>query len=178
VADDDPAHTAVRPMSSADLESVLKWRNHPKVRKHMYTKHEITLDEHTRWFERSINDPSRHLLIYEREGLPLGFSSLQEVHNGHTAIWGFYLSPDAPRGNGHLLGELTLTFAFSHLGLHKVCSEVLAHNVKSLSFHQSLGFRREGLLIEHHHDESQYCDVVCFGLLANEWALTLVKGND
>jgi hypothetical protein len=38
----------VRPMADADVERVLAWRNHLKVRRYMYTQHEITLDEHQR----------------------------------------------------------------------------------------------------------------------------------
>lgn len=32
----------VRPMVATDLERVLGWRNHPEVRRHMYTQHAIT----------------------------------------------------------------------------------------------------------------------------------------
>jgi len=32
-----------------------------------------------------------------------------------------------------------------------------------------LGFQREGVLRQQHFDGQQYHDVVCFGLLANEW---------
>lgn len=49
--DSTPMPSHIRPMVYADLERVLAWRNHPDVRRYMYTQHEITLDEHQRWYE-------------------------------------------------------------------------------------------------------------------------------
>ena len=63
----------LRRMTHGDLERVLAWRNHQDVRRYMYTQHEISLAEHTSWFERASRDDSRHLLVFEIEGVPLGF---------------------------------------------------------------------------------------------------------
>jgi len=156
-------------MKPEDLEQVLAWRNHPDVRRFMYTQHEISLDEHLRWFERASVDASRHLLIFEREGEALGFISLHEIAAGGIADWGFYAAPDAPKGTGRQLGEHSLAYAFDHLAMHKVCGQALAFNERSIQFHQKLGFRQEGLLREQHFGCDRYHDVVCFGLLASEW---------
>jgi hypothetical protein len=40
-------------MRESDLETLLRWRNHPDVRKCMLSQHEITLAEHRAWFDRS-----------------------------------------------------------------------------------------------------------------------------
>ena len=159
----------VRPMVSADLERVLAWRNHPEVRRYMYTQHEISLDEHTRWFERASQDPNRHLLIFECEGAPLGFINIHQIAPGGIADWGFYAAPDAPKGTGRRLGQAALQYAFSTAGLHKLCGQALSYNERSIRFHQKLGFQQEGILRQQHFDGQHYHDVVCFGLLANEW---------
>lgn len=159
----------VRPMTGDDLERVLAWRNHPEVRRYMYTQHEIALDEHRRWFERAAQDPARHLLVFEADGVPRGFVNLHRIAAGGVADWGFYVAPDAPRGTGRLLGRAALDYAFAEAGLHKVCGQALAYNERSVRFHCSLGFREEGILREQHFDGQRYHDVVCFGLLAGEW---------
>lgn len=159
----------VRPMTEQDLEQVLRWRNHPDIRRHMYTCHEIGAAEHRAWFERSLADPSRHLLIVEARKQPLGFVQFKEVGVGRVADWGFYAVPDAPRGSGRRLGAAALRHAFGTLGLHKVCGQALESNVRSIAMHRALGFLEEGRLREQHFDGERYQAVVCFGLLASDW---------
>lgn len=159
----------VRPMTDADVTTVLEWRNHPDVRRSMFTQHEIGLEEHSRWFERSAHDPRRHLLIYEAQGVPRGFVSLIVADHPNVADWGFYTAPDAPRGTGRAMGQHALDHAFSALGLHKICGQALAQNERSIGFHRALGFQQEGVLRDQHFDGRNYHAVICFGLLAQEW---------
>lgn len=163
------AAVRLRAMREDDLERVLSWRNHPEVRRYMYSQHEIGLDEHRRWFERAAQDPARHLLVFEKDGLPRGFVNLSLIASGGIADWGFYVAPEAPKGTGRLLGRSALDYAFIEVGLHKVCGQALAYNERSIRFHRSLGFLEEGTLRDQHHDGQRYHDVVCFGLLAAEW---------
>lgn len=159
----------MRRMRQADLEQVLAWRNHPDVRRFMYTQHEISLEEHISWFERASQDARRHLLVHEQGGVALGFVNLHEVGAGGIVDWGFYAAPDAPKGTGRQLGRQALLYAFGELGLHKVCGQALAFNEPSIRFHLRLGFQQEGVLREQHFDGERYHDIVCFGLLAAEW---------
>ena len=159
----------IRPMVHADLERVLAWRNHPDVRRYMYTQHEITLAEHQCWFERTLQDLKKHLLIFEENHLPVGFVNFSETENGGIVDWGFYAAPDAPKGSGRQLGLAALSHAFTQLKLHKVCGQALANNERSIQFHQSLGFEQEGVLRDQHFDGERYHHVICFGLLCHEW---------
>lgn len=156
-------------MTNEDLDRVLAWRNHDEVRRYMYTQHEISRAEHARWFEQASRDPSRHLLVFEGNSVPLGFINLQQVAPGGVTEWGFYVAPDAPRGTGRQLGHAVLQHAFTHLGLHKLCGQALRFNTRSIKFHQRLGFQQEGVLREQHFDGQNYHDVMCFGLLVSEW---------
>lgn len=159
----------VRPMAQADLERVLTWRNHLNVRRYMYTQHEISLDEHHRWFERARQDPRKHLLIFEVNHLPIGFVSFTELDSSGVAEWGYYAAPDAAKGTGRALGRAALDYAFNEITLHKVCGQALAFNERSIRFHQSFGFKQEGVLRDQHFDGEHYHHVICFGLLRDEW---------
>ncbi len=161
----------LRHMGVADIETVLAWRNHPEVRRYMFTQHEIGLEEHTRWFERASQDSSRHLLIFENQGIASGFINIHQVAPGGIANWGFYAAPDAPRGTGRQLGHAALKYAFTAVGYTKLCAQALSYNERSIRFHQNLGFKQEGVLRQQHFDGQRYHDVVCFGLLANEWRM-------
>jgi len=161
--------TRLRPIARQDLELVLAWRNHPDIRRFMYTQHEITLQEHLNWFESTLENPRRRAFVFELSGHPSGFVNFSISAKGGIADWGFYAAPGTPRGTGSKLGETALRHAYASMRLHKVCGQALAHNERSIRFHERLGFRREGTLRDQHFDGAHYHSVVCFGLLAHEW---------
>jgi len=160
---------SIRPLTHEDLPMVLAWRNHPQVRRHMFTQHEIRLDEHRNWFAKASQDVTRRLLIVEEAQQPIGYVQLSNVCRGGIADWGFYTRPDAPKGSGQKLGLTTLIYAFNELGLHKVCGQALESNQASIAFHKKLGFKQEGVLRDQQHIDDQYYTLICFGLLTHEW---------
>ena len=168
----------LRPMAELDLEQVLCWRNHPDIRRYMYTNHQISMQEHRAWFSSAQGSPANSLLIYERAGEATGFVKITKGRCSKVADWGFYLSPEAPKGAGRLLGKLTLGYAFDQLYLHKLCGQVLAFNERSIAFHRALGFAEEGRLRDQHYDGTDYHDVVCFGILSEEWHSMAMEKND
>lgn len=159
----------LRVMAAADLEQVLAWRNHPEIRRYMYTTHEIGLSEHRAWFERASQDARKHLLVFESHGDAVGFVNLTELGAHGIADWGFYVAPDAAKGTGLKLGQAALTHAFQTLGLHKVCGQALDFNERSINFHGRLGFVQEGVLRDQHFNGERYCSIVAFGILSHEW---------
>jgi UDP-4-amino-4,6-dideoxy-N-acetyl-beta-L-altrosamine N-acetyltransferase len=159
----------LRKMVEADLPLVLQWRNHPEVRRHMYTRHEITPEEHEQWFARLDHDETQHAMIFVINETPLGYVNFKKTATPTIADWGFYLAPDAPKGTGSRLGTAALNYAFRQMTLHKLCGQVLGYNEKSKLFHLRLGFKLEGILRQQHFDGESYYDIECFGLLANEW---------
>lgn len=160
---------SIRPLVVEDLPMVLKWRNHPDVRRFMFTQHEIGPEEHRNWFAKVSQDSTRELLIVEDDQQPIGFVQLSNVRRGGVADWGFYARPDAPKGSGRKLGQVALAYAFDELGLRKVCGQAIESNLASIAFHKKLGFRREGALRGHQHIAGAYHTLIIFGLLAEEW---------
>lgn len=160
---------AVRRMTAGDLAQVLRWRNHPDVRAFMFTRHEISPEEHSRWFAAADTDPGRHLLIYERGGAALGFASLACRDEPGVADWGFYLAPGAPRGSGTGLGIAVLEHAFGALGLNEVRGEALAFNAASVRMHEKLGFRRSAAPPPPADRGGRDHAVICFRLQREEW---------
>ena len=161
--------TRLREMADTDLRMVLEWRNHLDVQKFMYTSDEISYEDHKNWFANSIRNPLVHLLIFEKDAVSLGFVNICKHPSGRTAEWGFYMAPKAPRGNGLLLGQTTLDYAFRNLKLHKLCGETFADNLASITFHEKLGFTREGLSQDQHFDGEHHRYVAYYGLLYDDW---------
>jgi UDP-4-amino-4,6-dideoxy-N-acetyl-beta-L-altrosamine N-acetyltransferase len=162
----------LRPMEARDLGLVREWRNHQDVRRFMISQHLITPAEHQAWFERCTAEPTRRLYILQQAAQPLGFAQLGGVGRRGVADWGFYVSPEAPRGSGWELGRRVLSAAFEVEGLHKVCGQTLASNERSRRLHQRLGFAEEGLLREQLWIGGEYRDVACYGILARDFGQT------
>ncbi|MBQ0929647.1 UDP-4-amino-4,6-dideoxy-N-acetyl-beta-L-altrosamine N-acetyltransferase [Ideonella alba] len=163
----------LRPLRAEDLPLVRAWRNHPAVRQHMFTTHEITADEHAQWFQRQQADATRRLYLFERDGVPQGFMHLSGVQPGGVCEWGFYAAPDAPRGTGRAMGAATLAELFEVEQVHKIRGQVLQGNQASLRFHEALGFQPEGVLPQPYVGaDGQRQDVHCYGLQAEAWRAT------
>jgi UDP-4-amino-4,6-dideoxy-N-acetyl-beta-L-altrosamine N-acetyltransferase len=165
-------------MMHKDLEQVLFWRNHPEIRRYMYTQHEIGLDEHRVWFEAASKDNDRNLLIFELKNQAMGFVQFNIHSSGLIADWGFYIAPGSKRGTGRLLGKTALSHAFKQLELHKLCGQAVEFNERSIKFHRQLDFKQEGVLRDQHFDGDSYHAVICFGLLHQEWQLSLRDINE
>lgn len=167
----------IRSLRIDDLSMVLAWRNDHRVRLSMFTRHEITAEEHTAWFLKAKLDKTRRQMIVEELGTPIGYVQFSNVSNGGVAAWSFHTAPNSKKGSGKKLGITALNFAFNELNLHKVCGEVLEMNQVSLALHARLGFFQEGVLREQYHVDGKYVSIVCFGLIANEWEELLQINN-
>ncbi len=166
----------LRPMQDDDLETVLAWRNAPEIRKHMYTRQEIALDDHRRWWAAEKARETSQYLIFEAAGVPMGLVNFTEINpQENTAIWGFYTRPKAPKGMGTRLGRLALAHAFQTLKLARLTGEVLTSNAASIAFHKKLGFQQVTLLKAHKEIDGAAVDVYRFEIDRNAWHKGLAR---
>lgn len=160
------------PLSEEYLEDVLVWRNAPEVRNNMYTRHEISKEEHLHWFSKLAGDESRCYFVCLINNIPCGIIGFSEIHKVKgIATWAFYTSIDAPIGVGSLMEYAALQYAFNVLNLHKLRCEVLGFNKTVVKLHQKFGFSIEGCIRSSHlDDEGHYHDVIHLGIFDSEWA--------
>ncbi|KAB2351743.1 GNAT family N-acetyltransferase [Actinomadura rudentiformis] len=150
----------LREVSDSDLGALLRWRNHPEVRKASFTTHEIGEAEHRRWWSRVCADPTRRVLIYEHRSTPCGVVTFSGL-DGAEAWWGFYLDLDGLGESGELLHawlgleKAAIAHAFGPLGLRVLRGEVLAANEAVLRFHRRCGFTESGRHVREIDGEEQ-----------------------
>ena len=146
------------------------WRNHPDVRRFMYTQHEISVQEHRTFFDRVLRDPAWAYYLGLEDDTPVWVVAFRDIDALHaTATWGFYARPELPRGTGRRMLTLALDQAFGHDGLEKVSGEAFAFNRASIRLHLRLGFSVEGILRGHRACGHQRVDVVRMGMLTRHW---------
>jgi UDP-2,4-diacetamido-2,4,6-trideoxy-beta-L-altropyranose hydrolase len=133
----------LRPAGIADRQSMLEWRNDARTREYSGDGTPISFADHARWFEASLSDPARKLLIAEENGSPIGV--LRYDINGSEAEVSIYLVPGlAGRGLGTRLlaaGELWLDSAAPEV--HRLRAEVRNDNQASLRLFEACGFERQ-----------------------------------
>lgn len=162
-------HAFLREMTIDDLLPVLTWRNTPAVRKSMFSTAEITLEQHSQWFEKARKDPKISLMILELSGEAAGFVNIKQISEGKIADWSFHVSLESKKGTGFLLCSLAIEFAFTELKMKKLNGQVLSFNEKSIALHKKLGFEQEGLLRKNYYRNDHYYDVYLFGMTTSNW---------
>lgn len=165
------ADCALRPLRLEDRDRLLEWRNQDHVRHAMYTHRLITADEHARWLDRALADPSGRYLIFELEGRPTGYVCFTRIDpQTRQCHWAFYKGePDAPAGTGAAMEFLALDHAFDDIGMETLCCEVLAFNPGVLRLHDRFGFQQQGVLTGHYHRDGQAHDVILLARHAQGW---------
>jgi UDP-4-amino-4,6-dideoxy-N-acetyl-beta-L-altrosamine N-acetyltransferase len=162
----------LRPLRPDDKQRLLAWRNSPDVAPYMYTDHQITAEEHARWFAGIEGDRRRAYFVIEMDGAPVGLANLYDIDRGHgRCAWAYYLAEPAVRGRGvgGCVEYLMLEKVFGEFGLTKLWCEVLASNEGVIRLHRKFGFQEEARLRRHVLKGGQPQDVVGLGLLAEDW---------
>ena len=121
-------------LRSATLDDELKqfeWRNAPEIRSASFDDKLISLEEHQRWFQTVLKDPSRHLLIAECADQPIGVLRYDVVEN-EAEVSIFILSGLTGQGLGtRLLQEGNIWLKQNAPQLAKVRARILPDNFAS-----------------------------------------------
>ncbi len=62
----------LRPAEFQDWHELMLWRNDPETRKNSMNNEVVSLSDHMKWLQRTLNDPSRELFVAERDGAMVG----------------------------------------------------------------------------------------------------------
>ncbi len=163
----------LRPVQPEDKDRLLAWRNSPEVAGYMYTDHQITPEEHARWFGSIDGDVRRAYWIITLDGAPVGLANLYDIdrRNGRCA-WAYYLAEPQVRGKGvgGYVEYLVIERVFGEFGLTKLWCEVLESNRAVWRMHLKFGFKEEARLRRHVLKNGVMEDVLGLGLLPEDWA--------
>jgi UDP-4-amino-4,6-dideoxy-N-acetyl-beta-L-altrosamine N-acetyltransferase len=163
----------LRDLRAEDSERLFLWRRRPAVDRWMHGPAFQSFDWHERWFDALRDDRDRRGWIITLGERPAGLLTLGGLAGpDRRGEWGWYIGEDSARGRGvgRAAQVLGLERAFGDFALEKVGAEVLADNEAALKVQAWAGFQREGYLRAHLIKDGRRRDVVCLGLLAQDWA--------
>jgi len=158
-------------LSNEEMEIIRRIRNHPEVKKWMFSDHEITENEHQKFIEYLKKDKQNLYFLVLQDNLYLGVICLNRIDfkNRH-AFLGLYSNPEKKIKNaGLIIGKTLLKLAFDHLKLHTLKLEVLENNQRAINFYKKLGFKEEGRLREFVFKEDIWYDAIIMGITEKEY---------
>ncbi|GJM33456.1 MAG: hypothetical protein DHS20C18_24570 [Saprospiraceae bacterium] len=131
----------LRKATAKDVELYFNWANDNSVRKNAFSQEPILLEHHQKWFNQKIKNEESHLLILEKENIPIGQIRFDKDENNE---WEIDYSIDFNyRGLGY--GIMLLQRGLDHLKnietKPKVKAVVKGHNLASLKAFRNIGFQ-------------------------------------
>lgn len=136
-----PVQIAVRMATPADCDAIYNWRNAEETRQYFLNSEPVSIETHRVWFQNSLNNPDRVLLIGEVNAQPVGV--LRYDIEGNEALISVYLDPDV---TGHGLGSQLIRRGSEWIKsnfkqIHVINAEILRQNIASLRAFESAGYR-------------------------------------
>ena len=135
----------LKEITEADAKDIISLRNQEDVYRYFVHPHEITMDEHLKWFHESYqNNPNRFdWMAFEKDGSVVGCFHLSKEDDVSVEV--SYLVSPKYYGKGYAK-EATmklLHFAKEALLSTKAIAVIHQDNVKSINFIQKLDFVKE-----------------------------------
>ena len=123
-----------------EKEMILKWRNHPDIRKWMYNQDEIKLEEHLNFIESLKLRKDKFYFLVKKEDEFIGVIDFTQLVNKESVYMGIYSNPNI-KGNGKILLNKIIEYSFNNLKVKRVFSEVFAENDKAHNLYKKFNFK-------------------------------------
>lgn len=172
----------LRPFEKRDLTHFQRWENDVELRKLIGEVAPMSRTEVEKWYKDLLADQDRvwFAIVLKKRNRVIGEAGLLRMDRptrstdmtiiiGERDAWG--------KGYGKEVGHLLLSYAFEHLGFHRVSIGVVGFNKNALKFWKSLGFRKEGVERDAHFYDNKYSDGIMMSILEDEYRKSMEKAT-
>ena len=156
--------------TNEQIEYVRILRNSEKVKKFMYTDHNISKEEHFNYI-KNLKDNKKKLvfIVFNNMNEIVALVSLDSIDKFHKkADWAFYTNPII-KNIGGIIEFYFIEFFFNQLNFEKLNCEVLENNFSTQKLHKKFLFDQEGTKKENIIKDKKRMNVNLFGLTKNKW---------
>jgi UDP-4-amino-4,6-dideoxy-N-acetyl-beta-L-altrosamine N-acetyltransferase len=163
-----------RPLEREDAPRLAAFINHPDVRRNLLIHRPMNTVQEVAFID-TLTASQRDVLfaIVLRDGdRMIGTTGLHDLDfRSRRATFGMQLGEPSEWGKGYgsEATRMVLEYGFGTLNLNRVQLEVLEHNVAGIRAYEKAGFRREGVMRQHHYVDGAYVDTLVMGILRSEW---------
>lgn len=121
-------------------EMVLEWRNAPGVRRWMYHQEKIPLEQHLNFIESLKASKEKLYFLVKKDDEDIGVIDFTQIIENKSLHMGLYTNPKT-RGNGTILLNEIIHYAFDILKVKKIYSEVFSQNNKAYELYKKFNFK-------------------------------------
>ena len=129
-------------LSYDEKVEILSWRNHPYIRKWMFDKEIISLEDHLFYIDLLKEKKDRVYFAVKQYGQFVGVISFTSIDlKNLKAEIGLYAKPTL-KGVGKLLMQNILEYGFDKLKLKKLVSKVFEDNFSAIKLYKKFNFEK------------------------------------
>ena len=141
----------LRPITDADTDNIVRWRNTPSVRDNFIFRQTFTPEMHRNWLKTKVatGEVVQYIIVDKAADTAVGSVYYRDVdHTFNSAEYGIFIGEESARGKGFgtETARLFTDFGFTALHLHRISLRVLAENTPARRSYAAAGF--EGVIRE------------------------------
>ena len=144
-------------LSLDEKKMILKWRNHERIRKWMFSSEVISLENHLNYIDTLFSKKDKVYFLLKQNNNYMGVINFTQIATSSAHI-GLYANPNV-KGRGMILMEEIIAYGFQTLKVQKLISEVFETNSKAIKLYEKFGFitveKKENLLIMEFNNENR-----------------------
>jgi len=164
----------LRPITLNDTDNIVKWRNTDSVKRNLFTREDITHEDHIKWFNNYVMKGlcSQFIIELIEPSMDIGTVFIKNIDKKNDkGEFGIFIGEENLRGKGYgkIATELILEHAFMDLKLNRVYLSVLADNLSGVKCYTKAGFELEGVLRQDFKYGNNYYDVILMSVLRYKW---------
>jgi UDP-2,4-diacetamido-2,4,6-trideoxy-beta-L-altropyranose hydrolase len=133
-------NSTVRTAVTDDVMTLFHWANDPELRRQSYNPAAITLEDHTRWFNRKLTDAKSIIYIFEYKNIPV---AMVRFDIGDEATISYSIDKDfRGRGWGEEVLRLAIKTFVEAYGRQNIVGYVKMNNEGSNKIFRNIGFKQ------------------------------------
>jgi len=138
-------------LNENDKMLALNMRNHPQIKKWMYSQDNISKKDHFEFIKSLENDIDRCYFLVKQKNNIIGSINFSEIDLPNSVYFGIYTNPFLQiKGAGRLLESAASQYAFIELGVKKIKLEVYSDNERAINFYKKCDFNPIDIKKENH----------------------------
>ncbi len=164
---------SLRPITDADTDDIVRWRNDPEVWKYFLFREPFTAEMHREWLKTKVETGKviQYIIVEHETGKSVGSVYFRDVdEKNESAEYGIFIGESwaRSRGLGTETARLFTAFGLDVLRLHRISLKVLGGNEIARRSYEKAGFQTEGVFRDYVKLGGKYTDVIFMARLAEE----------
>jgi len=164
---------SLRPITDADTDDIVRWRNDPEVWKYFLFREPFTPEMHRSWLRTKVETGKviQYIIVEHDTGKSVGSVYYRDIdEKNESAEYGIFIGEGwaRNRGLGTETARLFTAFGQDVLRLHRISLKVLGDNNIARRSYEKAGFKLEGIFRDYVKFGGDFADVVFMARLAEE----------